>query len=651
MNSSQPKQQDPAPQPESLELPQERPTPQRRRGRGLRNLGILGVLLLGTVGTVLASRPDLQKRVTAFFGPAKSQLIPYKVQKQKLVITVTERGNLESSKNEDVYNKVEGQTTLLTILPEGTRVKKGDLVAELDSATLKDNLVNQEIATRRALADYENALKTRQVAEISVKEYELGTFVQEIQNVEGEQTLAASELTRAVERLTWSTGMEKNGYISKGQVLADELSKMKAEISKSQAVTKMKVLKEYTFHKQITELQANVEKARSDELAKQATHNLEKTKLEKLERQIEECKLLAPNDGLIVYANDANQFRGNNQPQIEEGATVRERQKIFSLPDINNMQVNTKVHESMIDRVQAGQSTNIRVDAFANQPLTGRVKSVQPLPDPSSWLSSDIKVYTTLVAIEQSLSALRPGMTAEVTILIDTLDNVLCIPVTAVLPLKGKDYVYLITPEGPKRTEIKLGATNDILIEVEEGLKEGDLVAMNPHSLLTEEEKNEAFSATARAGSRAREFDEAQQAKSPGASPGTADAKGGPPADGAEAAKARPRGGRRGGAGGAMGAMFKKFQNLSPEDMASMKTASDEEKKALMRKAGFTDEEMQQMEQMRQQMMQGGGEGFGGGGFGGGGFGGGGGGFGGGGRGGPGGGGGRGGPGGGDQQQ
>ena len=111
------------------------------------------------------------------------------------------------------------------------------------------------------------------------------------------------------------------------------------------------MLVDYTKGKTIKELESEVEKARSDELAKKATWELEKSKEKKLERQIANCKIMAPADGLVVYANDPNRAFGSNQPQIEEGATVRERQKIFSLPDITRMQVNTKVHESQIDKI------------------------------------------------------------------------------------------------------------------------------------------------------------------------------------------------------------------------------------------------------------------------------------------------------------
>ena len=126
------------------------------------------------------------------------------------------------------------------------------------------------------------------------------------------------------------------------------------------------MLGKYTKEKTIKELESEVKKANSDELAKQATWELEKDKEAKLEKQIENCKLIAPSDGLVVYANDPSRMFGSNQSQIEEGATVRERQKIFSLPDISQMRVNAKVHESKIDMIQPQLKAQIRVDAFAD---------------------------------------------------------------------------------------------------------------------------------------------------------------------------------------------------------------------------------------------------------------------------------------------
>ena len=385
--------------------------------------------------------------------------------------------------------------------------------------------------------------------------------------------------------------------------------------------TKHRVLIDFTKEKTVKELKSDVEKARSDELAKEQTWDLEKKKQAKLEVQIKNCMLYAPDDGLVVYANDPNRFGGSSQPQIEEGAAVRERQKIFSLPDISQMRVNVKVHESMIDRLSAGLRARVRVDAFADQVLTGTVRDVAPLPDPSSFFSSDIKVYTTHVTIDKGISGLRPGMTAQVEILVAELDNVLSVPVQAVLQYKGKDHIAVRAGDSYAFRDVVLGTTNDRHIEVREGLKTGDLVALNPTSLMSEDEKREAFGSGK--DSAKKEWGSAPKGKSD--IPGV---PGGPPAAGAAGKGGGPEGkgkgkasgkGQRG--GGAMGKM-------DPEQRAKFQAASPDEQRKMLIDRGVPEGNVD----MIMEKMKGGGGGRGPGGPGGGE---GGGGFGGGGRGGP----------------
>jgi len=167
----------------------------------------------------------------------------------------------------------------------------------------------------------------------------------------GEIALASADQDRATDRLEWSTRMYKKGYVSKATNIADKLTLDKSKFELEKAQSAQNVLLKYTKEKTIKELRAEVEKATADELSKKSTWELEKTKEAKLERQIKACVLTAPADGIVVYANDPGRNFGSNTPQIEEGATVRERQKIFSLPDIGNMQVNAKIHESQIDKI------------------------------------------------------------------------------------------------------------------------------------------------------------------------------------------------------------------------------------------------------------------------------------------------------------
>ncbi len=254
------------------------------------------------------------------------------------------------------------------------------------------------------------------------------------------------------------------------------------------------MLEKYEKPKRFNELRTEVEKALSDELAKKQTYQVERDKEAKLERQIANCKLLARSDGIVVYANDPMRTFGSNQPQIEEGATVRERQKIFSLPDLSApLVVNTKVRETMVAGITRGQRVRVRVHALPAEALPGVVSDVVPLPDPTSFLTPDAKVYTTRVTLEKSLPGLLPGMSAQVEMSLADLDEVLSVPLQSVLELKGKDYVYLITPSGPAKREVKLGFSNDTMIEVKEGLHEGDQVALNPISVMSQAELREAF--------------------------------------------------------------------------------------------------------------------------------------------------------------
>jgi HlyD family secretion protein len=372
-------------------------------------------------------------------------------------------------------------------------VKKGEVICELDSASLRDQLVNQRITTESAKANFQNAKLTREVAEIAVKEYVEGIYIQDLQTVDGEIKLAESDLARSEDRVDWARRMYEKGYVSLATKVSEELSLKKANFTLEQSQSKRKVLTEYTKAKTIKELNSEVEKAKSDELAKQATWELEKSKEAKLEKQIAACTLKAPIDGLVVYANDPQRGWGSNQPQIEEGATVRERQKIISIPDISLMQVNAKVHESQIDKITPQMKSLIRVDAFADQVLDGTVRDVAPLPDPGNFFSSDIKVYTTHIKIDTGLAGLRPGMTAQVEILVNRLENILSVPVQAILQYNGKDHVTKKAGDGFVRVEVEVGATNEKYVQINKGLAEGDIVVLNPMSLMSEEEKREAF--------------------------------------------------------------------------------------------------------------------------------------------------------------
>jgi HlyD family secretion protein len=267
------------------DLPRLQRPARRRLSPGKVMAGGLAVLL-AVGGVVVYSVPGMSKPIKGLLSGNRDLVITTVARKGTLQITVVDKGGLESSENKDAYCLVEGQTTIIMIKPEGTPVKKGDIVCQLDSASLKDQLVNQKITTKSAEANHENAKLTREVAEIAVVEYEEGIYKQDLSTVEGEIKLAESDLSRSEDRLDWARRMYTKGYVSKATAVSEELTLKKARFALEQAQSKKKVLVDYTRGKTVKELKSAVEKARSDELAKKEAWDREKAKELALEREV-----------------------------------------------------------------------------------------------------------------------------------------------------------------------------------------------------------------------------------------------------------------------------------------------------------------------------------------------------------------------------
>ena len=145
------------------------------------------------------------------------------------------------------------------------------------------------------------------------------------------------------------------------------------------------------------------------------------------------------------------------------------------------------MHESVLDQVKPGLPAVIRVDAFADRTYKGTVKSVAVLPDQGGWLASDTKVYKTIVTIDEEVTQLKPGMTAVVEIDIEQLTQVLTVPIQAIVQRADKNWCYIQVNNQLEKREIKLGKTNDKFVEIKQGLQDGDVVVLNPMSLVDEQ--------------------------------------------------------------------------------------------------------------------------------------------------------------------
>ncbi|HEX4590373.1 MAG TPA: hypothetical protein VH120_10620 [Gemmataceae bacterium] len=284
--------------------------------------------------------------------------------------------------------------------------------------------------------------------------------------------------------------------------------------------------------------------ADSDRQAKRSVYLQEQDKYDDIEDQIRKCIINSPQDGMVVYyVSDQSRYgSGSSQSIIAQGEPVKEGQKLMRIPDLRHMLVNTKIHEAMVRRIRGelwrptgfvdalraglcvnpdsisrmmnlfampeirerfrdhelekiadGMRATIRVDAFPERPLTGHVKTVGTVASQQDWMSADVKVYQTMISIDESLEGLKPGMSAEVTIHVESAgEHVLTVPIQAIVggaEMGRMRKVYVITPEGPQQRDISIGLSNETVVEVKDGLKEGDEVVLNPKSLLGDKAK------------------------------------------------------------------------------------------------------------------------------------------------------------------
>jgi len=184
----------------------------------------------------------------------------------------------------------------------------------------------------------------------------------------------------------------------------------------------------------------------------------------------------AERDGLVIYPTGRPWER---VPEIEEGASVYMGQNILLMPDLTRMQVKFSIHESFIDRMKPGLTARV---TLPNRILTGEVSSVASVAWPAGEWNGYVVKYETIVKLP-SVKGLKPGMSAEVEVILAQHENVLTIPVAAVVETSQGNFCWVKTASGAERRPLQLGDTNDVFTIVETGLQEGDKVILHPLAL------------------------------------------------------------------------------------------------------------------------------------------------------------------------
>jgi multidrug resistance efflux pump len=491
------------------------------------------VALLGVVGT------GAYAYALAHPFRARADLVLHKVHKGRLELAIVERGALEAATNADIVCKVKARsqntqnsTTIKWVINDGSHVKKGQLLADLDDSGLLDQLQTESITLDKDRSDWlqaeenykiqltqnesdilaaENALK---LAQIELKKFLEGDYPSQLSDLEGKAKTANSDLEQQRNRAAWAQRMVKKGYQTVSQAQAEKSKLESYELAKKKAETDLRVLKGFTkehdetnYRNKVREAELGLQKARSQakaqEVAKRTDRDAKKlifdqqaSKVKDIQEEIKKCKLVATRDGLVVYyIPEQTRWGVGRQAVVAQGEQVAENQKLMQIPDLKHMLVNTKVHEALASRVRPGQPATIRVltESMADRKLKGHVESVANTASQQDFFAADVKVYATKVVIDEELDTLKPGMTAEVTINVaDARENVLTVPVEAVVgaaEMGPTRKCFVTTPRGPEERSVTIGMSNEKEVEVTEGLQEGDEVVLNPKVLVGDKAK------------------------------------------------------------------------------------------------------------------------------------------------------------------
>jgi HlyD family secretion protein len=475
---------------------------------------LAGVAALGVVVVALGALGLVRGRGG---GPDAGDYLTYTVQPMDLRLTVLESGTLQSRSSVNVLSQVEERVPIIALVAEGSRVKAGDPVVELDSSALNTRRTEQLIVVEKARAALSQAQQAHTVAisqaesnvrsaelamefaQLDRKKYLEGEYPQQERLLQGELAIAEVELNLAKVKLRFSEELAAEGYLSDEELGANRAEVKRAEYKLEAARLGDWVLREFTHPRMLRDLDARVaeaeramerarrladadlEQARTNLLAQEATLQIEESKRRHVEAQIDHCTMRAPQDGVVVYPVPPDEDLVDLF--IKEGAIIRLRQHVFSIPDTEVLQVTTSVHEAMVNRVRPGLPARVWVDVLPDTVFTGRVAEVSPLPNPEDWRRTTAKYYETIVSLDGQSPRLRPGMSARVEILIGLREGVTAVPVQSVIQ-KGRLGVCYVRKGGrADLRRVELGDANDQHVEVRSGLEAGERVVLAPDQI------------------------------------------------------------------------------------------------------------------------------------------------------------------------
>lgn len=329
------------------------------------------------------------------------------------------------------------QTKIASIVPEGTVVKEGDLVAELDRSGIAAKMSEVNLAMQKAEALYEQAML--------------------------DSTL---NLSKAREEMrTMELALEEKKLGKEQAVYEAPTVKRQAEIDYEKAMRALAQAK--------VDYKTKTEQAQAKMREVGADRERQRNRLTLMQDVMQGFSIRAPAQGMVIYVKEWSGKKKTVGAQVNAWEPT-----VATLPDLSQMESITYVNEIDVRKIAAGQLVLVSLDSDPSKRLPGKVVSVANVGEQRP--NADAKVFEVKVLVEQADTTLRPGMTTSNAVETLVIDNALFVPLEAVVNEGGTSYVYKRTGGGIARHEVEVGAMNDDEIIVRRGLAEGDRVLLSP---------------------------------------------------------------------------------------------------------------------------------------------------------------------------
>ena len=447
----------------------------RRRGK-VRPWWLVGVLVMGLALIGPAVHPNTEEY------PGRTA----KARHCDFDALIVASGRIESTNSTQIRCTLErvanGITpTILSLIDDGTTVKQNDILCEIDSSDYQELVRQQTITVQQARAVHRQTELDLEVSKLGLDAYLHGDMITVDRQYNGQIALAKSDLSTRNDRLYWTERMVEKGYASVLQVATDRQSVLAATLALAQSERGFDLYKRFTMPKMLRGLQSQINGARSQLDFQSIRLKREEERLELYQKMVESCTVRAPHAGFVIYANQAGRV-----PTVYEGAAVRQRQELFSLPDLTKMEVQMLLHETVVNRVKLGMPVKVQLEAIPGLVLEGTVSSVSSLPLTArkNEQGSDVTYFLGKVLLKETPEGLRPGMSTELEITTAHREAVLAIPQTALINAGDQQYCVVLQRDQDnhlhyEQRPIKTGSSSHDMVEILDGLRAGEEVLLD----------------------------------------------------------------------------------------------------------------------------------------------------------------------------